>query len=218
MTTWLDHLIQSVPPLLAYVVVALVVGIESLGIPLPGEAVMVSAALLAAHAHSPISPHFVAIGVVVGAVTGDSIGYYIGHRFGDRVFTFLGRRFPKHFNPDSIAYAEHVFKRYGVAAVFVGRFIPLLRMFAGPLSGMLKMHYRRFLAANVAGAIVWGTGTTYAVYYLGRAAETYLQRFSYIGLGVGICIAVLSSVFLRKKLERNVAAFAEQRRAQQQSA
>lgn len=208
----IEHLLLGVPALLVYVLVALVVGVESLGIPLPGEVMLVAAAILSAHAGSELSPHYVALAVVLGASIGDSIGYGIGRRYGDRMFRKLSTKFPKHINDDVIAYAEHVFKKYGTAAVFVGRFIALLRIFAGPLSGMLKMHYPRFLAANVAGAIAWGAGTTYAVYYLGRAAETYLQRFSYIGLIVAVVAGVAFSTVLRKRLERNVEAFAQQRR------
>lgn len=208
----IEHLLLGVPPLLVYLGVTLVVGVESLGIPLPGEVVLVAAAMLSAHSGSDLSPHFVALAVVLGATIGDSIGYGIGRRYGDRMFRKLSTKFPKHINDDVIAYAEHVFKKYGVFAVFVGRFIALLRIFAGPLSGLLKMHYPRFLAANVCGAIAWGAGTTYAVYYLGRAAETYLKNFSYIGLAVAMVVGIAFSTVLRKKLEQNVEAFAQLRR------
>lgn len=208
----IEQYLLDVPALLVYLLVALVVGVESLGIPLPGEVVLVAAAVLSAHDDSPLSPHWVAFSVVLGATTGDSIGYGIGHRYGDRVFRRLSGKFPRHINDDVIAYAEHIFKKYGLVAVFVGRFIALLRIFAGPLAGMLKMHYQRFLVANLGGAICWGAGTTYAVYYLGRAAETYLQNFSYLGLAAALLGGVVFSTVLRKKLERNIAAFAQQRR------
>lgn len=206
--TWL----LGVPPMVVYLLVGAVVGLESLGIPLPGEVVLVAAALMSSHSGSDIGPLGIAIAAVLGASIGDSIGYGVGHRYGDRLFQRLGRRFPDHFNEDTIDYAAHLFKRYGMAAVFVGRFIALLRIFAGPLSGSLRMHYPRFLVANVAGAITWGAGTTYAVYYLGRAAETYLQRFSYVALAVAVLIGVVFSTVLRKRLERNIAEFARERR------
>ena len=79
-----------------------------------------------------------------GAIVGDSIGYLAGWHWGDRMFDVLGRRFPKHAGTDRLAYAEHVFTRYGVWAVFFGRFVALLRIFAGrgrrcrhrPLNGL----------------------------------------------------------------------------------
>src|SRR5204862_172864 len=82
------------------------------------------------------------------AMTGDSIGYLIGHRAGSPLFDWLGRKFPRHFGPGHVALAERVFTRHGVWAVFFGRFIALLRIFAGPLAGSLRMPYGRFLAAN----------------------------------------------------------------------
>ena len=75
----------------------------------------------------------------------------------------LGRRFPKHFSPAHVALAERIFVRWGVYAVFFGRFIALLRIFAGPLAGALKMPYYKFLAANISGGIVWAAGTTRGV-------------------------------------------------------
>ncbi|GAB3577933.1 DedA family protein [Calidifontibacter terrae] len=209
--TWL----LGVPPLLVYLLVGGVVGLESLGIPLPGEVVLVAAAIMSAHSGSDVSPLGIAIAAVLGASIGDSIGYGVGHRYGDRLFTRLGRRFPHHFNEDTIDYAAHLFKRYGMVTVFVGRFIALLRVFAGPLSGTLKMHYPRFLVANVSGAIVWGAGTTYAVFYLGKAAEIYLQRFSYVALAIAVAVGIGFSTVLRKRLERNIAAFARERHENQ---
>lgn len=209
----MDHWLTTIPPMAVYLLAGLAVGIESLGVPIPGETILVAAAIMSSRHELSISPHGIAIAAILGAVIGDSIGYSIGRRFGDRLFAFLERRFPHHFNKDLIDYAEHVFQRWGMAAVFVGRFIALLRIFAGPLSGSLKMHYPRFLIANATGAICWAGGTTYLVYYVGTAAESYLKNFSYVALGLAVVIGVLGSTLLRRKLERNVAAFAAQRDA-----
>ena len=157
-----DALLVAVPPMVVYLVVGLVVGVESMGIPLPGEVVLVSAALLSSRQELDVSPAGVAAAAAVGAVLGDSVGFAVGRRFGDRLFTVLGRRFPRHVSAAHVSWAEHVFTRYGVLAVFFGRFIALLRIFAGPLAGALRMPYRRFLVANVLGALVWAGGTTAA--------------------------------------------------------
>lgn len=109
---------------------------------------------------------------------------------------------------DLLAYARHVFARWGVLAVFFGRFIALLRIFAGPLSGALHLSYPKFVAANVSGAVCWAGGTTYVVYYLGTAAESTLKSFSYVGLGAALVLGVLASTFLRRHLNRRVRAFA----------
>ena len=143
-----DALLQSVPPLAVYGMVGAVVGMESLGIPLPGEIVLVSAALLSSRHELAVHPIGVGAAAVVGAVVGDSIGYAIGRRLGLPLFDRLGRRFPSHFGPAHVKFAERLFDHWGARAVFFGRFVALLRIFAGPLAGALKMRYARFLVAN----------------------------------------------------------------------
>src|SRR6202008_4017726 len=105
-----DALLQSIPPLAVYLVVGAVVGIESLGVPLPGEIVLVSAALLASHHDLAVNPIGVGVAAVIGAVVGDSIGYSIGRRFGMPLFDRLGRRVPKHLRARHDALAAKVFK------------------------------------------------------------------------------------------------------------
>ncbi len=208
-----DHLLQAIPPLLVYLIVGFVIGLESLGIPLPGEIVLVSAALLSSRHELEVSPLWIAVAGSTGAIVGDSIGYAIGRRYGTALFTRLGRRFPRHFGPTHVAFAESVFTRWGVLAVFFGRFIALLRIFAGPLAGALKMHYPRFLAANALGGIVWAGGTTMAVYYLGVIAETWLSRFSWIGLIVAAVAGLTIGFIVKRKTARMAEHFAERQAA-----
>lgn len=198
-------LLQSIPPAAVYLLVGCVVGLESLGIPLPGEIILVSAALLSSHHELAVNPVGVGSAAVLGAVIGDSIGYAIGYRLGLPLFDRLGRRFPKHFGPGHVALAERLFDRWGVRAVFFGRFIALLRIFAGPLAGALKMHYPRFLAANVSGAICWAGGTTVLVYYAGVAAEHWLQRLSWIALVVAVICGIGAAIFLRQRTAQAIA-------------
>ncbi len=203
-------LLQSIPPLAVYLVVGGVVGMESLGIPLPGEIVLVSAALMSSHHDLAVNPVGVGAAAVIGAVVGDSIGYAIGRRFGLPLFDRLGRRFPKHFGPGHVALAERLFNRWGVRAVFFGRFIALLRIFAGPLAGALKMHYPRFLAANVSGAICWAGGTTALVYFAGMAAERWMERFSWVALVVAIVCGLIAAFALRERTSRAIAELEEE--------
>jgi membrane protein DedA with SNARE-associated domain len=199
-----EALLQSIPPLAVYLLVGGVVGIESLGVPLPGEIVLVSAALMSSHHDLAVNPVGVGAAAVIGAVVGDSIGYSIGRRFGLPLFDRLGRRLPKHFGPGHVALAELLFSRWGVRAVFFGRFIALLRIFAGPLAGALKMHYPRFLAANVSGAICWAGGTTALVYFAGMAAERWLQRFSWIALVIAVVVGITAAILLRERTSRAI--------------
>lgn len=200
-----DALLQTIPPFAVYLVVGGVIGLESLGIPLPGEIALVSAALLASHHTLDISPVGVGVAATIGAVVGDSIGYAIGRRYGMGLFERLGRRFPKHFGPGHVALAKQFFDRWGMGAVFFGRFIALLRIFAGPLAGALKMSYSHFLAANASGGVVWAGGTTAVVYYLGLAAEKWLSRFSWIGLVLAVVIGVVFTLVMRERTSKAIA-------------
>jgi membrane protein DedA with SNARE-associated domain len=200
-----DAMLQTIPPLAVYLVVGAVIGIESLGIPLPGEIALVSAALLASRHTLDINPVAVGAAATIGAVIGDTIGYSVGRKFGMSLFERLGNRFPKHFGTGHVALAKRLFARWGVWAVFFGRFIALLRIFAGPLAGALKMRYPHFLAANASGGLLWAGGTTAVVYYAGLAAERWLSRFSWIALVVAVLIGIGMTLLLRERTSRLIA-------------
>jgi membrane protein DedA with SNARE-associated domain len=197
-----DAFLIAIPPLVVYLTVGLVVGVESLGVPLPGEIVLVSAALLSSRHELDVSPLWIAVAATTGAVVGDSIGYAIGRRYGMSLFAWAGRKLPRHFGPAHVSAAERLFARWGVFAVFFGRFVALLRIFAGPLAGALHMDYRRFLAANVLGGICWAGGTTFAVYLLGIVAERWLQRFSWIGLVAAVVAGLAIGWVVRRRTAR----------------
>jgi membrane protein DedA with SNARE-associated domain len=194
--------LEAIPPLVVYLLVGGVVGIESLGIPIPGEIVLISAALLASQHTIPVSAVWIAVAAGAGAIIGDSIGYLIGRRWGKPLFDWLGRKFPSHFGPAHVAYAEKVFRRWGVFAVFFGRFIALLRIFAGPLSGALGMPYPRFLAANAAGGICWAGGLTAAIYFLGEVADKWFSRFSWIALVVAVLAGLVIGLVIKRRTTR----------------
>ncbi|RCG13840.1 DedA family protein [Streptomyces reniochalinae] len=201
---WLEH----IPAVSVYLLVGVVIGLESLGIPLPGEIVLVSSALLASQ-QGHIDPVVLGVSATAGAIIGDSIGYAIGRKGGKPLLEWLGRKFPKHFGPAHVATAERSFQRWGMWAVFFGRFIALLRIFAGPLSGVLKMPYWKFLTANVLGGAVWAGGTTAVIYYVGIVAEAWLKRFSWLGLVAAVLIGVASMVIVKRR-SAQVAAAAEE--------
>ncbi|AKN71740.1 MULTISPECIES: DedA family protein [Streptomyces] len=194
---WLD----SVPAVAVYAVVGLVIGLESLGIPLPGEIVLVSAALMSSQ-HSGVNPVILGACATAGAVIGDSVGYAIGRKGGRPLLAWLGRKFPRHFSAGHVATAERSFEKWGMWAVFFGRFVALLRIFAGPLAGVLHMPYWKFLVANVLGGICWAGGTTAVIYYVGVVAEDWLKRFSYVGLAVAVLIGLGSMLILKRKAKQ----------------
>lgn len=207
-----QELLQSVPAVSVYLLVGVVIGLESLGIPLPGEIVLVSSALLASQ-HGDIDPFILGACASTGAIIGDSIGYAIGRRGGKPLLTWLGGKFPKHFGPHHVATAERAFEKWGMWAVFFGRFVALLRIFAGPLAGVLRMPYWKFLVANVLGGIVWAGGTTAVIYYVGIVAEAWLKRFSWMGLVIAVLFGVGSMLVMRMRARKTEAEHAAAEKA-----
>lgn len=193
--------LETVPAVAVYALVGLVIGLESLGIPLPGEIILVSSALLASQ-NGEIDPVVLGVSATAGAIIGDSIGYAIGRKGGRPLLAWLGDKFPKHFSEGHIATAERSFEKWGMWAVFFGRFVALLRIFAGPLAGVLRMPYWKFLIANVLGGIVWAGGTTAVIYYVGIVAESWLKRFSWLGLVAAVLVGVTSMLVIKRKAKK----------------
>ncbi|MFB6614914.1 DedA family protein [Streptomyces sp. NPDC056367] len=200
--------LETIPAVSIYLLVGLVIGLESLGIPLPGEIILVSSALLASQ-HGEIDPVVLGSCATTGAIVGDSIGYAIGRRGGKPLLEKLGRRFPKHFGPEHVAVAERSFEKWGMWAVFFGRFVALLRIFAGPLAGVLHMPYWRFLIANILGGILWAGGTTAVIYSVGIVAEPWLKRFSWAALAVAVLFGLAVTLVVRSRMKKAAAAAAE---------
>ena len=196
--------------IVAYLVVGLVIGVESMGVPLPGETTLVAAALLASQHHLKIE--FVILAAAAGAIIGDSIGYFVGRKAGRQLFDRLGRRF-HHFSPDRIVRAEKYFHKYGVWTVFFGRFVALLRIFAGPMAGMLRMHYPRFLAANAAGGIAWSATIGIVAYKVGDNADKIFGRVSLWALvaiaAVAVALYAVHKIRKRRRTQAEAPATAE---------
>ncbi|MEU9631972.1 MULTISPECIES: DedA family protein [Streptomyces] len=193
--------LETVPAVAVYALVGLVIGLESLGIPLPGEIILVSSALLASQ-HGEIDPVVLGASATAGAIIGDSIGYAIGRKGGRPLLAWLGNKFPKHFSEGHIATAERSFEKWGMWAVFFGRFVALLRIFAGPLAGVLRMPYWKFAIANVFGGILWAGGTTAVIYYVGIVAESWLKRFSWLGLVAAVLVGLTSMLVIKRKAKK----------------
>ncbi|MFE6409713.1 DedA family protein [Streptomyces sp. NPDC057837] len=203
--------LETVPAVAVYALVGVVIGLESLGIPLPGEIILVSSALLASQ-HGDIDPVVLGASATAGAIIGDSIGYAIGRKGGRPLLAWLGAKFPRHFSEGHIATAERSFEKWGMWAVFFGRFVALLRIFAGPLAGVLRMPYWKFAVANVLGGILWAGGTTAVIYYVGVVAESWLKRFSWLGLVAAVLVGLTSMLVIKRKAKkagRNLEAAAE---------
>ena len=204
--------LAAVPPVVVYLVIGLLVGIESLGIPVPGETALITGAVLSINPDLRVSATWVFVAAVVGAVVGDSLGYTVGRRDGPALLVRLEFRFPRHVSGDRIAYFEHLFARYGMGAVFLGRFIALLRILAGPLAGMLRLSYPHFLFANASGAACWAGLITVLIHWLGTAAEGWFRGAAWLLLVLLLVIGFVASRLLGGVFQSRVEAYARERR------
>ncbi|MCU1479603.1 MAG: hypothetical protein JWQ19_389 [Subtercola sp.] len=204
----MDQWLATIPPLLIMLTVAGFVAVESIGVPLPGETVLIAATIVSLDGH--ISPWLVWGSAVVGAVIGDSVGYLIGRRFGVRLLAVGSRRFPNRFSPEIIHRAIGTMNRWGALAVIGGRFVAILRILVGPLAGTLRMPYRRFLAANVTGAILWAGAITLIVSMLGHAAIELIHQFTWIALLVVLVAVVVFAIVVVYRSRRADARAADQ--------
>jgi membrane-associated protein len=147
---------------LVYLLVIGFVFIESgilVGFFLPGDSLLFGAGLLAASPYSDVALWPLAIGVTLAAVTGDGVGFYTGRRWG-RPWLERKPTMARH-----IERAEAFYERWGPVAVVVARWFPWLRTATPVIAGVARMPYRRFVVANVIGAVSWGTGLVLLGYY-----------------------------------------------------
>lgn len=186
--------IQSLPGSLVYgLVAALVFGEAALfiGFVLPGETAVLVAGVVASRGH--VNVVTLCVVVVVAAIVGDSVGYVVGARYGARLMTLpiLRRR------AAGVERALDGLRRRGPAYVFIGRFTAFLRAVMPGLAGMSHLRYRRFLVANVAGAIVWGVTYTLLGYFAGHALDKIEKYSGFVGVGVlVVVIAVIIGLYL----------------------
>lgn len=157
-----------------YAVLFLLVGLESLGIPLPGEAALVTAATFAATGHMSI--YMVVVTAAAASILGDNGGYWIGRKGGLALLRRYGRFL--HIEESEIHRAHDFFERHGAKTVFIGRFIALLRTWAAVLAGVGEMRYSTFMLYNAAGGITWAITFGTFGYVFGRNFPTLEQ---YVG-------------------------------------
>jgi membrane protein DedA with SNARE-associated domain len=179
-----------------YLVVFLLVMVESIGVPVPGETALVGAALYAGSTHK-LEIWWVIAVAVAGAVLGDNIGFSIGRYGGAKLLLRHGHKI--HLHEGRLKIGIWLFRRHGGKVVFWGRFVSILRTWAAFLAGTNQMAWGRFLVFNAAGGIVWAT-LYGVVYYEFGAALRRLSTTIDIVLGVvGVVILVSFLVWTKRK-------------------
>jgi membrane-associated protein len=184
-----------------YPVLFLGVALENAGLPLPGETAVLIAAFLASPAGGALFRLEWVIAVAfVAAVCGDNMGYWVGRRLARPRLT-RGRGFLL-LTPERFARAEGFFARYGVATIFVARFIAALRVLAAPAAGAAGMHWPSFFLANALGALSWAVLIGLLGYFFGKswaAIHHWLGWGAWIVLAAALLALVLWHLFKRRK-------------------
>src|SRR4051812_9393059 len=163
-----------------YWAVFAVVALESMGLPLPGETVLLAAAVYGG-TRQELNITAVIAAASAGAIIGDNIGYEIGRRAGLPLLLRYGHRIG--LDQRRLNLGQYLFRRYGGSIVFFGRFVALLRTFAALLAGANRMPWPRFVFFNAAGAVCWASAFGLGGYVLG----TSVHRISG-PLGIGLLI------------------------------
>jgi membrane protein DedA with SNARE-associated domain len=182
-----------------YPLVGIFVGIESSGIPFPGETMLVTAAVYAGTGH--LSIVWVIVAGAMGAILGDNLGFAAGRKGGRPLVLRYGRYV--RVKPEHLEYAERFFAKHGDKTVFLGRFVAVLRAWAALLAGINRMPWSKFLMYNAAGGIVWATIYGMLGYSLGHNLPLLHEVLSILGtagvVGAVLIVAIAYIVWRRRK-------------------
>jgi membrane protein DedA with SNARE-associated domain len=195
--TALGNLLQLIGQY-GYLVVFFGVMLESAGVPLPGETVLITAGVLV---HRGVLDYGDALFFgILGAAVGDQIGYWVG-RFGGRPFVLRWGKYV-FIAPERLERAERFFTRHGGKAVFLARFITGLRVFGALVAGISRMPWGKFALYNVLGGTAWATAAVSLGYFLWASislVEHWVGRFSFL-LVAALALAVLLRWAYRKAM------------------
>lgn len=183
----------------ALVLMFVLLTLESFGLPVPGETALIACSVLASQGALPIGA-VVVVGILA-AIIGDNLGYWAARTGGRRVL--LRYRLTRGYAEKYLPRGERFFAKHGGKAVFLGRFVAVLRVTAAWIAGLSHMNWWRFLAWNAAGGIVWATLVSVISYYLGDAAAHVIGRFGIFAAGGAVLLTVLGFLIVRR-IERRV--------------
>lgn len=176
-----------------------VIGLESMGVPSPGETALILAAILASQGKLQIE--LVLLIAIASAILGDNIGYWIGRKVGREV---LGARGPLHaWRKRALEQGDRFFQKHGSKAVFLGRWVALVRVAAAWLAGINKMPFREFFVWNALGGITWALTVGLVAYALGNAAAKAIDTAGvYAAIAIGVAVVVFIAVRIIRERRR----------------
>jgi membrane protein DedA with SNARE-associated domain len=175
--------------------VFLLVALESSGVPLPGETILVTAAIVAGRTHEGSILEIIGL-AAAGAIFGDNIGFWVGREFGLKLLVRHGDKIG--LDQDKLKLGQYMFLRFGGAIVFFGRFVAVLRAFAAVLAGANKLAPWRFFLFNAAGGVVWASLFGLGGYFLGKDFHKIAGPAGITGLVLALGLIAFSWFYYRK--------------------
>lgn len=194
-TSDLQHFLMTY----GYWAVLLFVAIESIGIPFPGETMLLVAAIYAGTTHN-LSIWLVILAAASGAILGDNIGFWIGREGGYRLLRRYGRYI--RLNERRLKVGVYLFRKHGGKVVFFGRFVAVLRAWAAFLAGVSRMPWPRFLLFNALGGIIWATLYGLGGYLLGDQVHRLTGPVGTITIILAVVIIIASIVLVWRNEQR----------------
>src|SRR5579883_511350 len=177
-----------------YWVVLAFVCLESLGLPIPGETILLAAAIYAGTTHQ-LDIYF-----VVAAAAAGTTGFGAGREFGYELAIRYGRYI--HLDEPKMKLGMYMFLKHGGKVVFFGRFIAFLRAFVALLAGINRMEWPRFLAFNTAGSVIWAALVGFGAFFFGKAVHRLLGAVGIALLVAAVVLVVLGFIALRRNQAR----------------
>ena len=166
-----------------YAAIFLVVMLESAGIPMPGETILVAASILAS-THKGLDIRFIILSAACGAILGDNIGFWVGREYGEKLLARFGPRVGIDARKQKLG--QYLFMRYGGAIVFFGRFVAMLRAYAALLAGVNDLRPMTFFLYNALGGIVWAGVFGVGGYLLGDGISRIAGPVGWVALALAL--------------------------------
>jgi membrane protein DedA with SNARE-associated domain len=183
-----------------YPALAILIALECLGLPLPGETLLIGAVLYAVRTRE-LDTSLIVLSASLGAFIGQLCGYGIGYTLGYKLLRRHGSRIG--LTPSRLSLGRILFRRHGVKVVVASRFIAILRQIAGLLAGATRMPWARFLIANAVGSVLWAAGYGIGAEALGDTLK-HLAGPLAIGLGVIVAGGIVAGVLFVRHHERRL--------------
>ncbi|WP_067683758.1 DedA family protein [Nocardia miyunensis] len=197
--TWLSNAVLPAILVIVFIETGLLFPI------LPGDSLLFTGGLLAAHEHPPVSIFVLLPAAAATAIAGDQCAYWIGRAIGPALFHKEDGRF---FKQRYVTETHAFFEKYGPKTIVLGRFVPIVRTFMPVLAGVSRMDYRKFLTFDIVGGIAWGGGVTLLGYWLGNVSfiRNHIEAIFILIVVISILPGIIS---VAKKLRNHEPVLAE---------